>query len=314
MMKPSFSRLFNWAKKHHPLKGVLLFFYFARFTYYAIKEHSLFFFRYYPGYHGSTIPGIRNLPKYQDLLFLGNAIDGVNLNEKIQLSLLEEFSSYYKDFKPAKTKSNNRLYFYDNNKFGFNDGFALYCFIRSFSPARIIEIGSGHSSALMIDVCSDISSATEITFIDPYSTTILRVLDHKQTLKINYLRQEIQNINVEYFQELNTNDILFIDTSHVLKVGSDLSTIFFKIIPALKPGVIVHIHDIWYPFEYPEQMILEGRGYNEAYFVRSFLQYNSSFEILFYGSFLETLHKEKFEKLPGYFKGVGQSLWLRKTA
>jgi predicted O-methyltransferase YrrM len=313
MMTSAYSRLFFWAKKHHPLKGLLLFFYFARFVFYAVKENSVFFFRYYPGYHGSTIPSLRRLSGIAGAEPDRDVADGIRLNEDKQLALIGEIFDYYQDFRPSRTKAADRLYFYENSMFGFNDGFALYCFIRKFKPARIVEVGSGYSSALMIDVCRDISPTTTLTFIDPYSTKILEVLRGTPRPTIDYLRQEVQTVGLECFQALDANDILFIDTSHVLKIGSDLSAIFFRILPSLKPGVLVHIHDIWYPFEYPQDMILEGCSYNEAYFVRAFLQYNTGFEILFFGSFLESRHKEAFARLPGYFKDTGKSLWLRKV-
>jgi len=240
---------------------------------------------------------------------------GIQLNERAQIALAEDFIAYYGDFTPPAEKSSDYLYFYKNNMFGFNDGFALYCFIRKFCPKRIVEIGSGFSSALMIDTCEKFNGEAQLTFVDPWSINVLDVLkSNKSNLNVNYLREEIQCIDLSLFSSLDANDIIFIDTSHALKIGSDLSFIFFKLLPSLRAGVIIHIHDIWYPFEYPKGMVLEGRTYNEAYFVRSFIQFNNSFEILFFGSFLEMRHRDIFDRMPGYFKDSGKSLWLRKNA
>lgn len=298
------------------LRAFLFLFYFVRFAYYSIKEKSLCFLRYYPGYHGSTIPSLNYITNTSNKIFQNDVDipDGVDMNENKQLLLLTEFCRSYNDYNPPRKELNDRLYFYENRMFGFNDGFALYCFLKKFQPKRIVEIGSGYSSALMLDVCRELAMDTTLTFIDPWSTKILDVLKSNPDLDINYVREEVQNVDLSLFKELAKDDILFIDTSHVVKIGSDLSHIFFKIIPLLSSGVIVHIHDIWYPFEYPKAMIFEGCGYNETYFVRSFLQFNTSFEILFFGSFLESRHKQKFEQIPGYFKDSGKSLWLRKVA
>jgi predicted O-methyltransferase YrrM len=299
------------------LRVVLYSFYFMRFGFYVIKERSFLFLRYYPGYHGSTIPSMKFILNNCDSIFVDSIDepDGIQMNEGVQISLAEDFMAHYGDFSPPAEKSSDCLYFYKNNMFGFNDGFALYSFIRKYCPKRIVEIGSGFSSALMIDTCDKFNHNAELTFVDPWSINVLDVIkSNKSNLTVNYLRKEIQLIDLSLFGSLDANDIVFIDTSHALKIGSDLSFIFYKILPLLRIGVIVHIHDIWYPFEYPRSMVLEGRIYNEAYFVRSFLQFNKSFEILFFGSFLELRHKNIFDQMPGYFKDSGKSLWLRRNA
>jgi hypothetical protein len=296
---------------------VLAPFYFLRFAFFALKEKSVLFCRYYPGYHGSTLPSLKEIWQNRENIFKKHVsdFDGIDLNEDKQLSLLKAFSEYYIDFKPKKTESSGQLYYYQNDMFGFNDGFILYCFLRHFQPNQVIEVGSGYSSGLMLDVCEELLPQTKLTFIDPYSTTISRILNKSPKQHSTLLKTEVQKVSLEKFRVLNSNDILFIDTSHVVKIGSDLSSLFFSIIPALNIGVIIHIHDIWYPWEYPEDMVQDGRAYNEVYFVRTFLQYNRAFEILFFGSYLETKYKNIIDKkMPGYFKNAGKSLWIRKIA
>lgn len=294
---------------------VLLPFYFLRHAFYSVRERSTIFYRFYPGYHGSTIPSLRYLSSRRGRILTDgkNIQDGIDLNEHYQSSLLESFSGYYGEFKPPEKESANRLYYSRNGMFGFGDGFILYSFMRHFKPARIIEVGSGFSSGLMLDVCAELLPHTELTFVDPYSTTILDMVRKKPEASSLLVREEIQHVSPEKFNKLNANDILFIDTSHVLKTGSDLSTLFFTILPSLKDGVIIHIHDIWYPWEYPEKMIREGRAYNEIYFVRSFLQFNRSFEIMFFSSYLQSSRPDFIrENMPEFHKYSGQSLWIRK--
>ncbi len=296
---------------------LLIPFYFLRFMYYAIAERSALFYRYYPGYHGSTIPSIKQVEKNNNniygVLSIGN--DGIQLNEGNQQLLLQVFADYYKDFSPSMNLTNGKLYHYNNTLYGFNDAFILYCMLRHFKPNQIIEVGSGYSSALMLDTAAELLLNTQFTFIDPYSKTIMDVINRNPVGEYKLLRKEVQRINLETYTILEANDILFIDTSHVVKIGSDLSTLFFSVLPSLKKGVIIHIHDIWYPWEYPKSMIKEGRAYNEIYFTRAFLQYNSSFEIIFFSSFLESRQKKFIiDNMPGYFKDSGKSLWLRKIA
>ncbi len=129
------------------------------------------------------------------------------------------------------------------------------------------------------------------------------------------LINKVEDVPQNEFNVLTANDVLFIDSSHVLKIGSDLSKLFYTVLPQLKAGVIVHIHDIFWPFEYPEEMIREGRFWNEIYFIRSFLQFNDSFEILYFSSFIESQYPDVLKaSLPNYSEFSGASLWLRRIS
>ncbi|MCU4121180.1 class I SAM-dependent methyltransferase [Variovorax sp. N23] len=129
------------------------------------------------------------------------------------------------------------------------------------------------------------------------------------------LGQPLQDVPVGVFQALGENDVLFIDSTHVSKVGSDVNRLLFEIFPLLAPGVVIHLHDIFYPFEYPKAWILEGRAWNEAYLVRAFLQDNARFQVLLMNTFMSHFHREFFEQqMPLCLHNEGASLWLRKTA
>ena len=312
------STLYKSAIRAGGLKSLpLLMFYFARFIYYSIKNRSLWFYRYYPGHYGSPLPSGRDIAEHSAEYFgkVAEANDGVAINAAAQMKLLDEFSAYHNDFVPEKTSSPQCLYHYENDMFGFADGLILYCFLRWLKPSRVIEVGSGYSSALMLDCAKDHLPASHFTFIDPYSTTIGEVLNRYSGSQCRLIRQPVQQVDLRIYAELQQNDVLFIDSSHVLKIGSDLSTILYSILPSLNQGVVVHFHDIYYPFEYHEQLLREGRAWNEIYLVHAFLQFNSSFEILFFNSFLEKhCADEMHKKLPNYFRSQGNSLWLRKVA
>ena len=114
----------------------------------------------------------------------------------------------------------------------------------------------------------------------------------------------LQSIPLAVFEGLESGDVLFVDSTHVTKRGSDVNRIFFEILPALPVGVIIHFHDIFYPFEYPDNWMHEGRGWNEAYLLRAFLEYNDAFEILLWNSMLVAM---------GHLTGDGGSIWLQKV-
>ena len=300
------------------LKSILLLpFYVLRFLYFSVKNGSLWFYRYPPGHYGSPLPGGREIRRHRAAWFspAPPPFDGVKLNPEKQLALLDAFAAYHDDFAPNADVAAGSLYHYRNAMFGFADGLILYAFLRHFKPARVIEVGSGFSSGLMLDTARALTPAPHFTFIDPYSTDIIDVLKSRPAGSYDLVRKPVQEVDLSLYAELAENDILFIDSSHVVKIGSDLSTILYSILPSLKAGVIVHFHDIYYPFEYHEAMLMEGRAWNEIYLVRAFLQFNSSFEILFFNSFVERMHGDKLaQKLPNYSRSTGNSLWLRKTA
>jgi len=127
------------------------------------------------------------------------------------------------------------------------------------------------------------------------------------------LPSRLQDVDASEFEALRANDILFIDSTHVSKINSDVNRIFFEILPRLSPGVHIHFHDISYPFEYPKEWVYEGRAWNEAYMLRTFLQYNTAFRIVLMNTFMERYHESFFqERMPLCLKNIGGSIWIRK--
>jgi hypothetical protein len=141
---------------------------------------------------------------------------------------------------------------------------------------------------------------------------IERDADRKQN---DIIVDAVQNVPLERFAALEAGDILFVDSSHVAKTGSDVVHLFGQVLPRLAKGVRVHFHDIFWPFEYPEEWIREGRAWNEAYLLRAFLQFNSAFRIVLFNSYLGLHHRDLVERhLPLFLQNTGGSLWLEKTA
>ncbi len=123
---------------------------------------------------------------------------------------------------------------------------------------------------------------------------------------------QIQDIDSDFFKSLNQNDILFIDSTHVSKTGSDVNYVIFNILPILKKGVLIHFHDIFYPFEYPKQWVYEGRNWNENYLLRAFLMNNNDYKILLFSDYLHKIHKEAFKHMPLCYNNTGGSIWIQK--
>jgi predicted O-methyltransferase YrrM len=284
-----------------------------------------------PGHYYSPFPDKReielNSKKIFDLSI--KELKGINMNEREQYSLLEELSRFYQDVSFPVQQQEPFRYYFENQFFSYSDAIFLFCLIRSKKPKRIIEIGSGYSSALMLDTNEKFfSNNIELTFIEPYPEERFNNLI-KDNDKVVLVKDFIQNIPPSFFEKLDENDILFIDSSHVSKTNSDVNYLIFEILPILKKGVIIHFHDVFYPFEYPKEWIMDQRAWNEAYLLRGFLQYNDTFSIMLYTSFLENKYKEWMEKnMPdclkvhekwtdksgkSYFLNTGgQSIYLRK--
>ena len=308
-------KLIRCIRRYPAIYAILILpYYFIRFLMYSLTKGNLWIYRYPPGHFGSTLPGKADIERgYKDISSSPDIpVDGIDLNTETQLQLLREFSRVGSDLSLNKFQTPGTRYYYDNTTFRLSDGIILASFLKHFTPKNIIEVGSGFSSALMLDLL-DTGFESKLLFIEPYPDTLKRLMRDSDRDQCRVLVAKVQDVPLEEFNVLDTNDVLFIDSSHVLKIGSDLSRLFYTVLPQLKPGVIVHIHDIFWPFEYPEDMAREGRIWNEIYFVRSFLQFNDSFEILYFNSFIESRYQKALkENLPNYTEFTGASLWLRR--
>ena len=156
---------------------------------------------------------------------------------------------------------------------------------------------------------------TSCTFIDPNPERLLSAIGEEDRNSINLIPQRIQDVELGLFSDLSSGDILFVDTSHVSKVGSDVNHIFFEILPLLQKGVYIHFHDVYFPFEPPIDRVLSlSEHMNEVYLLRAFLQYNNEFKIVLFNTYLEEFHKKFFEQnMPMCLINKGGSIWLQRT-
>lgn len=276
-----------------------------------------------PGHYYSPIPDIQEVRESAATIFNRDVthIPGVDINEQGQLDLVKEFIPFYKAIPFPHEKEEEYRYYFDNPYFSYGDGVILYSMMRYFTPKRIIEVGSGFSSAQMLDMNQKYSDGQiDIDFIEPYPERLNSLLTEADKQVCTIIEKPVQQVEPEFFRKLEKNDILFIDSSHVVKINSDLSYLLNEVLPALKTGVIIHFHDIMWPFEYPLKWIKNGRAWNEAYFLRAFLQYNTAFEILCFNSYLD-LHHTRYIKMnmplqlrkpTSKITYGNSSLWIRK--
>jgi len=251
-----------------------------------------------PGHFYSPIPNIDFIKSNSHRIFIepDNGLEGINLNSEVQLSILTDLSRHVSTFPYHLVDAYKYRFNLNNIYYTYYDALNYFTFLLKFKPKRVYEVGSGYSSALLLDVNEYfLNSKTEIVFIEPFPEERLLKLKRPND-KFNLITDLVQNVRHDFFSSLEAGDFLFIDTSHVSKIWSDVNYIFFEIFPRLKAGVIIHLHDVHYPFEYPKEWIYKGFAWNEAYFLRSFLMYNTNFDILFMNSYLNNKFPIEFKK------------------
>ena len=266
-----------------------------------------------PGHYYSPTISVEDLISREDKIWKPSPRDilGLDLNEDEQLGLLNDFVSFYKELPFEALAKNDLRYYFENKFFSYSDAIFLFCMIRKNNPKRIIEVGSGFSSALMLDTNKLFyNNSIKCTFIEPYPKRLKSLIMEND--KIDLIEQPLQNVDIELFEELGRNDILFIDSTHVSKTGSDVNFLMFEVLPRLAKGVKIHFHDIFYPFEYPKEWVIDRKkSWNEDYILRAFLSYNNKFKIVAFNAFLEEFYKKWFEEnMPLCLKSQAASIWL----
>ncbi len=242
---------------------------------------------------------------------------GIDVNDTGQLALFHEFVPFYSELPFPDLKHSGLRYYYLNPSFPYPDATILYSIMRRFRPNRIVEFGCGFSSCVMLDTNERfLGGNVRCTFVDPHPQ-LLRSLVKPGDLECHTLLPcRAQDTPLSMIDALEENDILFIDSTHVMKTGSDVNHLLFEAVPRLKPGVIVHFHDVFWPFEYPETWVFEQYlSWNELYAVRAFLLYNTEFEVLFFTNWFQERHEALLRvSMPLCLKGGGGSLWLRRRS
>ena len=257
-----------------------------------------------PVHFYQPVPNTRELP---DEIWADNG-DPVGLDFRIEqeLALLSELTQDFGD------EFNDWDFPISNGAFGSVDAEVAYAMIRHFKPQKVMEIGSGYSTLAMLRALERNGSGL-ITCFDPFPSP--RVLEVSNG-RLEVCTTPIQKVDVDVFERLGAADIVFIDSSHVLAVGSDVHYEYLKLLPRLPAGVVVHVHDIFWPLEYPQQWVKRLRLFwNEQYIAQAFLTLNPEFEILLCNSYLHVRHPDALKAAVSSYDASRMwpgSLWFRR--
>jgi hypothetical protein len=243
------------------------------------------------------------------------ALPGIDLRQTEQFRLLGDLLPLYGDLRLEDAEPGRRFRL-DNDYFTGAD--AVYCalLLRRLRPRRVVEVGCGHSTALALDIDERfLGSATRFLFVEPDACR-LRSLVPERELEGRLVEGNVQDVPLERFEELAAGDVLLVDSSHVLKAGSDVQHLIDEVFPRLAVDVRVHVHDVFYPFEYPRSWLATGCAVNEAYAVRALLQSSRAFEIELFAGFVERFHGDWLARhMPVTLSATYPTggIWLRRT-
>lgn len=274
-----------------------------------------------PVHFYQPIPDTQTLPK--TIWDRPSDLVGMDMNESMQRALVREhfpkFRNEYEQF-PTESTGKPHQFRLDNGLFSGLDALAAYCMVRHFQPRLIIEVGGGFSTLLLAEAAAK-NNASALISIEPFPQEFL-----KQGVPglHSLIEKKVQDVDLGFFSELHSGDILFIDSSHTVKIGGDVNYLFLEVLPRLEPGVIVHIHDIFLPFEYRRNWVLgEFRFWSEQYLLQAFLTFNSEFEVLMSNSYMAHRYLDDLKAafpgldklkdiVPSSIGWGGGSFWMRR--
>lgn len=245
-------------------------------------------------------------------------MSAIDINEPEQLQHFRSYNSFKKEFSefPLTKTTSPEEFYWDNGGFMCLDAVALYGMIRSMRPQMIFEIGGGNSTKLSARAVLENEKeghACQLTCIEPYPNVVLKKGFRGLT---NLIESTAQQVPISEFQKLQEGDFLFIDSSHVLKNGSDVEYYFSQVLPQLNRGVFIHFHDIFLPEEYPKEWIMnEHRFWNEQYLLHSFLSYNHAFKVVFAARNFQLHYVELVNQLFDFYPypiTKAGSFWMQK--
>ena len=243
-------------------------------------------------------------------------VNHLQIDTRRQLELLGTINHAHEMYDvPHEGEGKDGAFYYKNSTFSYGDAELYYSVIRHYKPNMLIEIGSGFSTLVAKSAVERNLTQEEVKCkiysVEPYEN------DWLEDVGIEVLREKVETMDVSYFETLKKNDILFIDSSHIIRPGGDVLTEIFTILPLLNEGVLIHFHDIFLPKYYPDSWVNdEFRLWNEQYLIEAFLSFNYAFEIVFA---LNWLMQETPNELTAVFSNLSDnanpsSLWVRKIA
>jgi hypothetical protein len=241
---------------------------------------------------------------------------GIDWRDEQQVALVRDVFARQPELVFAEAPTGDPTEYHTQNPFFSQlDAWALQGVLRHLRPRRMIEVGSGFSSLVAARVNREcLAGAMDLTCIEPYPVEYLRggVAGLSRLIE-----SPVQDVALATFGELGEGDVLFIDSSHVMKTGSDVQYLYHEVLPRLRSGVTVHVHDIFLPHDYPPEWVLAGRGWNEQYVLQSFLAFNDAFEVVLGIGWMCTFHPDVLAAANASFStsvpGGGGSFWMRRA-
>jgi hypothetical protein len=243
-------------------------------------------------------------------------LQGIEWNIPGQLKMLETFTFSQELMDIPQKKPISLEFYFNNGPFESGDAEYWYQMIRTVKPRKIIEIGSGNSTLMAVKAISknnedDINYKCEHICIEPYEMPWL------EEVGVSVIRSKAEKVELPFFSQLQENDILFIDSSHIIRPQGDVLFEYLEIIPSLNKGVIVHVHDIFTPKNYLNEILIdEVRFWNEQYLLEAFLLYNNSWKIIGALNFLQHNHYEELKLVAPYLSPEREpsSFYIQKIA
>ena len=273
-------------------------------------QHALFLARNEPeladrwGYHIRPIHYYEPLPDFRAItpeqIQRRRNYPAIDFRWDDQLRLLRELEPHAAELTEFDLK---------NDYFSGLDALVYYSLIRHLKPRRVIEIGGGYSTRIANKALAANQSG-RLTCIEPYPDDRL----NGSQFSTQMITRRVEELDVDFFSCLEANDILFIDSSHTVKFGSDVCYEFLELLPSLKRGVWVHVHDIFFPHDYPAEWLLKRRlALNEQYLLEAFLSFNPTFAPQLANHWLCLDHGEEAARL-GTITTPGSSFWMKRIA
>jgi hypothetical protein len=273
-----------------------------------------------PNRSDSAVPDTAALP--DDLWKLDSDLVGVDMRGAAQVALLTEaFERWGPEFNalPLGRQGPGR-FSVDNRCFESVDAEVYWTLIRAGRPRTVIELGSGWQT-LLADQALAANEAEghpgRLLAIGPHPGDLVRDLARRSE-RVEVLTTAVRDAPVQPLEQLGERDILFIDSSHVAKIGSDVTYELLEVLPRVRPGVLVHVHDVFLPQEYPKDWVLgpTRRFWNEQYLLQAFLAFNQTFEVVWASAWMHVNHPDLLEKMvASYDRDTRRpsSLWIRRV-
>ncbi|HTW25498.1 MAG TPA: class I SAM-dependent methyltransferase [Acetobacteraceae bacterium] len=273
----------------------------------------------YPnGHFYSPVVDTEEVRARSDRIFQRGAPAGVDLDPEGQIALLRRLAPHIGAMPFSDEPDGRHRYYYNNTSFSFGDAAIHWAMLALRRPQRIIEVGGGFTSGLVLDAIEHLGLATTCTFIDPYPELLHKVvgtLDPKHEV----IASAVQDVDPSIVEVLGPGDLLFIDSTHVVKTWSDVVFEVTEMLPRVRPGVLIHFHDCFYPFEYPVRWVVEdNKSWNELYLLQAFLMYNADFVVRYFNHYVATCHAEALRTLvPDAAERIllnpGGGLWMERV-